>query len=67
MIDGVTGFLVQPRDHLAMADRLVTLLKDEPLRRRMGDAALHRARERFTVERMVEGTAAVYARVRRSG
>jgi glycosyltransferase involved in cell wall biosynthesis len=61
--DGVTGFLVPPRDAHAMAAKLVLLLKDAALRARMGDAALHRARDRFTVERMVEGTAAVYERL----
>jgi glycosyltransferase involved in cell wall biosynthesis len=60
IVDGETGFLVPPRDHAAMAERLVVLLKDPQLRLRMGEAALARARERFTVERMVEATAAVY-------
>lgn len=63
MVDGETGFLVPPRDHVAMAQKLVLLLKDPVLRTRMGDAALARARERFTVERMVEETAAVYERL----
>ncbi len=63
MVDGETGFLVPPRDHHAMADRIVTLLRDEALRTRMGAAALVRARERFTVEHMVEGTASVYERL----
>jgi glycosyltransferase involved in cell wall biosynthesis len=60
MVDGVTGFLVAPRDDQAMAAKIVQLLRDDALRQRMGQAALQRARERFTVERMVEGTAAVY-------
>jgi glycosyltransferase involved in cell wall biosynthesis len=60
MVEGRTGFLVAPRDPQAMADRLVVLLKDAALRRRMGEAALQRARDVFTVERMVAGTAAVY-------
>jgi glycosyltransferase involved in cell wall biosynthesis len=59
----VTGFLTQPRDHVTMAEKLVVLLKDERLRARMGEAALKRARERFTVERMVAGTGAVYERL----
>jgi glycosyltransferase involved in cell wall biosynthesis len=63
MIDGETGFLVPPRDASAMADKLILLLKDDGLRARMGEAALRRARERFTVGRMVEETAAVYARL----
>lgn len=60
--EGETGFLVPARDHRAMAERIVRLLKDEPLRRRMGGAALARARRLFTVERMVEETAAAYER-----
>ena len=60
MVDGQTGFLVPPRDHHAMAGRIVQLLRDQTLREQMGAAALARARERFTMERMVEGTADVY-------
>src|SRR5687767_3420347 len=63
MVDGGTGYLVEPRDHHAMAEKLVALLKNEPLRTRMGKAALMRARERFTVDRMVEGTSDLYERL----
>ena len=61
--DGETGFLVPVRDPKALATRLVQVLKDEPLRRRMGEAGLVRARAQFTVERMVEETRAVYVRL----
>lgn len=61
MLDGITGYLVEPRDHEALAERLVVLLKNGLLRRQMGDAALERAREHFTVEKMVAGVQAVYA------
>jgi L-malate glycosyltransferase len=61
--DGRTGVLVEPRDHGAMAHAIVRLLKDETLCRQMGEAGLARVAERFTVERMVAETAAVYARV----
>ncbi len=60
LADGETGYLVAPRDDRAMADRLVRLLKDEALRETMGAAALARARQYFTVERMVAETAAAY-------
>jgi L-malate glycosyltransferase len=63
VVDGETGFLVPPRDHEALADRIVMLLKDDARRARMGDAALKRARERFTMDRMVEGTLATYERL----
>jgi glycosyltransferase involved in cell wall biosynthesis len=58
-----TGVLVEPRDHAAMAREIVRLLKDDGLRRQMGEAARTRVAERFTVERMVAETAAVYERV----
>jgi len=61
--DGVTGRLAAARDHAAMAQLILALLADDPLRRQMGDAGLARVQARFTVERMVSETAAVYARV----
>jgi glycosyltransferase involved in cell wall biosynthesis len=61
--DGETGFLVPPRDHDALADRIVALLRDQTRRERMGEAALRRARKLFTVDRMVEETLATYERL----
>jgi glycosyltransferase involved in cell wall biosynthesis len=58
--DGETGFLITPRDDKSLADKIVLLLKDEALRRTMGAAGLARAREHFTVERMVGSTLAAY-------
>jgi glycosyltransferase involved in cell wall biosynthesis len=51
------------RDTEALAARIVQLLKDAALRRRMGSAGLDRARRLFTVERMVQETADAYERV----
>ena len=61
--DGVTGLLTPPRDHHAMAAAIVRLLKNDEERKRMGDAGFARFRERFTLERMVAGTSAVYERL----
>ena len=61
--DGVTGLLVPPRDHAAMAQAIVAHVEDEPTRRAMGYAGFARVNEQFTVERMVAATADVYARV----
>ena len=63
----VNGLLVPPRDHTALARAIVRALKDEALRRRLGESGLARVRDRFTVERMVAATAAVYARVAGTG
>jgi glycosyltransferase involved in cell wall biosynthesis len=62
--DGVTGILVNPRDHAAMAQAIVRLLEDDVRRKQMGEAGFARVNERFTVERMVAATARVYAEVR---
>jgi len=61
--DGVTGKLVAPRDHAAMAQAILELLNDHAGRERMGNAGLARVEASFTVERMIAGTAAVYARL----
>jgi phosphatidylinositol alpha-mannosyltransferase len=42
---GEQGLLVPPRDSHALAEALITLLNDEPLRRRMGEKGLMRAQE----------------------
>ena len=60
LCDDVTGYLVPPRDPAALANRVVQLLKDATLRERIGRAAFERAHACFTVERMVDATAAVY-------
>jgi glycosyltransferase involved in cell wall biosynthesis len=61
--DGVNGLLTAPRDAASLAAAIVRALNDEGLRQRMGEAGFARVRERFTVERMVEQTSAIYARV----
>jgi L-malate glycosyltransferase len=61
--DGVTGILVDPRDHHGLAAAIVKLIKDEQGRQRMATAGFERVSARFTVERMVAETAKVYARV----
>ena len=61
--DGVTGLLVPPRDPPALAAATVRALKDPDLRQRMGKAGFDRVCARFTVDRMVEKTAAVYRTV----
>jgi glycosyltransferase involved in cell wall biosynthesis len=63
VVDGRTGLLVPPRDHEAMADAIVRLLRDESARRDMAAAGLARVRTRFSAERMVQDTLQVYRRV----
>ena len=64
VVDGENGLLVPPRDHAALARAIMRLLNDQALRRQMGEAGLSRVRSRFTVERMVAETAAVYTELK---
>jgi L-malate glycosyltransferase len=63
VVNNQTGILVPPRDHEALARALVALLRDEGAQEVMGAEGLLRVRERFTAERMVQETLAVYRRV----
>ncbi len=58
--DGVTGFLVPPRDPEALATRLGDLLDRPGLRDRMGDAARVRVERSFTWPTVASRTAALY-------
>ena len=60
---GETGLLVPVRNFEALADAIVQLLTDPTLREEYGRTALGRAQQRFSADRMVAETAAVYAAV----
>lgn len=57
---GVTGLLVPPGHAEPLADAIVRLLQDRPLRQRMGEAGRARVADEFGVDRLVEGTLAAY-------
>jgi glycosyltransferase involved in cell wall biosynthesis len=59
-VDGETGLVVPPGDADALAAALARLLADDDLRERMGRRARERVLECFTVQKMVDGTIAVY-------
>lgn len=61
--DGDTGFIVEPHDVAALAERLQRLASDPTLRSRMAAAARARFEERHSVERFRSGLEAVIARV----
>jgi len=61
--DGVTGYLVAPERPDLLADALRRILTAPDRGRAMGVAGRERVRERFTVDRMVDETLAVYREV----
>jgi len=52
VLDGVNGFVVEPRDVEGMAARVVQLLRDPELRRKMGEEGRKRVQE-FDIDEMV--------------
>jgi glycosyltransferase involved in cell wall biosynthesis len=62
VVPGVTGELVPPSDARTLASAMVTLLKDDEVRRRYGSAARERVAAHFGVDRLVDGTLECYRR-----
>jgi glycosyltransferase involved in cell wall biosynthesis len=58
--DGKNGFVVQPEDEGALLDRVLALLKDRALCRRMGEAARAKAERQFGMDRVVSETLDAY-------
>jgi glycosyltransferase involved in cell wall biosynthesis len=66
VIDGETGVLVQPGDARALAQALLTLIQDQPLRERMGQVGRARAERLFTLDRMITDTQLLYSELLRT-
>ena len=68
VVTGVTGLLVEPRDAAGLADALASLLDDNALRRRMGQAGRAWALDRAGIDAMGRAYEVLYRRSgRRSG
>jgi glycosyltransferase involved in cell wall biosynthesis len=61
--DEETGLLVPPDDEDAMVEALVRIVGDEDERRRMGETAYERSRERYSWPALAERVAKVYGEV----
>jgi glycosyltransferase involved in cell wall biosynthesis len=61
--DGVEGFLIEPGDVKALADRLLQMERDPTLRHRMGLAARKRVEQDYSIETMIERLLAIYDQV----
>ena len=59
--DGVTGYVVPPKDPAALADALAALLTDPGARRRMGAAGRERVVAHFSADVTARSVSALYA------
>ena len=60
IVTGHNGVLVPPSDPRALADAIEPLLRDEDLRRSMGERSRRRVAEKFSIEQYISGVTDVY-------
>ncbi len=65
--EGVNGFLVPPRDPGQLALRILALLRDDTLRKRMGEEGRKKVHHRFSIEHMVKEVEQIYLSVLKGG
>ncbi|MCP5094128.1 MAG: glycosyltransferase family 4 protein [Chloroflexi bacterium] len=58
--DGVNGFLVESAQPEMLADKIVALLQNEPLRKQMGEAGRHKVEVLFSLNRVAERVLGIY-------
>jgi glycosyltransferase involved in cell wall biosynthesis len=63
LIDGVTGYVVDPGNDEAFAARALTLLLNEDLRREMGRAAIERCQSLYDIQGVARRYADIYTEV----
>jgi len=60
VVEGKTGFLIPPRNMELMSEKLIILLKNEELRRQMGQRAIKSLGFNFSLTNMVNSTKTLY-------
>ncbi|HEV8339863.1 MAG TPA: glycosyltransferase [bacterium] len=63
IVEGRHGYLVTPGDPGALAERVLHLLRQPELRRRVGTASAQRVADQFGIETMVRATESLYEAV----
>ncbi|MFH1245907.1 MAG: glycosyltransferase, partial [Candidatus Omnitrophota bacterium] len=63
--NGVTGYIVEPKNAQALAEKIVVLLRDKTLREKMGQAGRTRIEQEFTVQKMAKNTEEMFEQLAR--
>ncbi|MCJ7497532.1 MAG: glycosyltransferase family 4 protein [candidate division Zixibacteria bacterium] len=65
VLEGKTGFLVPPAEPEKLAEKILSLLKNEDLRLKMGDEGRRKVKEKFSLETMIKNYEELYSKVLR--
>ncbi len=60
VVDGKTGFLIEPHDAQGLADRVLTLLENASLRQEMGTQGRERVEQCFTLKQFLPRVEGLY-------
>jgi glycosyltransferase involved in cell wall biosynthesis len=63
VLDGYTGFLVEPDDHSGLAESMVRVLGDRALADKLGEEGRRRALCEFSPAKMVDATVRIYEQI----
>jgi len=55
VLDGKTGFLVEPGNPDKLAEKIKELLENDEMRKKFGEAGFKRVKENFSIDRTVDG------------
>ncbi len=66
-IDKVTGFVVQPRNHAELAEKIIILLKNKNIRKKFGKNARKRYLDVFSQRKMLFKTLKIYQKLIKNG
>ena len=66
-LDGITGLTVPPNDPEALATAIQQIIDDPELRERFGKAAHKRAREEFSMDKMLSSLFKEYKKLMNAG
>lgn len=61
--EGTNGFLIQPGDYVALAERIVRLAKNQGLRNRMGKRNIEKVRKSYSLEHWMQDLYDIYLKV----
>lgn len=63
IIDGENGIFFKPKDHESIAEKVLFLIQNSTQRERLGKNARRTILDRFTLNKMIDATEAVYKKV----